>query len=129
MSPAAIYGLVIIGCGALVLLARWWFKHHMNEERARLKIDEARNRVDQSHELGETVHEHGGVAGFRWWRKCIRCGAAQCIDGDGASTDFRLIAPCTNADGPRMNPGGGYDWPDGRITSDLEGLNVIRRTR
>lgn len=28
---------------------------------------------------------------------------------------------------PKRNEGGGYDWPDGRITRDREGKEEIRR--
>ena len=47
------------------------------------------------------------------------------VKQDAQFTDSELSEPL---DGwPRMNVGGGYEWPDGRVTRDVDGLEYLGR--
>jgi len=127
MSRAAILALVIVGCATMVAVTLVWFRGFIHGVRAQMRIDQevALYRVHVTHCMSHPVLERPVMTGFRWHRKCDLCGASQVVDEAGASTDFRLIDPCVHAERPPRNEGGGYHQPDGTISKDPEGRDVI----
>jgi hypothetical protein len=123
MTPAEIYAIVIIGCGAMAALVWFvWFPKELRDILTGKAGAVDHNSIHPTHEMGARFRDLCPGPDERWTRRCKLCRATQCEDGGGKSTDVRLPLPCVNAAWPRLNEGGGWVWPDGKITRDRDGL-------